>query len=414
MGYEDVDYCLRAWQARLRGGLRAVGATPPPRVDHPRHLRRRTRAQVTTGLLASLGNVLRRAPGPERRRQAAGRLRGAGHDRVRRRSEWCSSISTASPSAATTPSCGRWEANPTGSSSAARCGASPTTTRSSRHSRRCRRSRSRPGGRPPPRSGARASSTVCRSTSSRTSRPATTPKSPCADTRCSPPIGPSLGSSPPRPGIKPSWRSWGWTPTLISPGVDLDTFRPLPDVARRDDMLLALGRSNPLKNLRLTLDAWRRLPHPRPELCLFGSEPELAREPGIRYVTAPSDREVNELLNQATAFLQTSTHEGFCLTILEAMATGCPVVCTDADGNRDFCVERRELPDARSPPGRCRRRRRPAARRPSSSLAASVRPASPRPALTPGARASTRWSGSCSRSRDPGNAVVHGRRAGAR
>jgi glycosyltransferase involved in cell wall biosynthesis len=141
----------------------------------------------------------------------------------------------------------------------------------------------------------------------------------------------------------------GLDATLISPGADLDTFRPLPDVARRDDMLLALGRSNPLKNLRLTLAAWQRLPHPRPELCLFGAEPELARQPGIRYVTAPSDREVNELLGQATAFLQTSTHEGFCLTVLEAMAAGCPVVCTDADGNRDFCADGANclMPDAR-------------------------------------------------------------------
>jgi GT2 family glycosyltransferase len=130
----------------------------------------------------------------------------------------------------------------------------------------------------------------------------------------------------------------GLDAAVISPGADLDTFRPLPATPRRDDMLLALGRTNPLKNLRLTLAAWRRLPHPRPELCLFGNEPQLATEPGIRYITAPSDEEVNELLNQATAFLQTSTHEGFCLTILEAMATGCPVVCTDADGNRDFCA----------------------------------------------------------------------------
>jgi glycosyltransferase involved in cell wall biosynthesis len=58
---------------------------------------------------------------------------------------------------------------------------------------------------------------------------------------------------------------------------------------------------------------------------------------GARYVTAPSDSEVNELLNSATVFVQTSRHEGFCLPILEAMATGVPVVCTDAHGNRDFC-----------------------------------------------------------------------------
>jgi glycosyltransferase involved in cell wall biosynthesis len=43
------------------------------------------------------------------------------------------------------------------------------------------------------------------------------------------------------------------------------------------------------------------------------------------------------LLNEATVFVQTSKHEGFCLPALEAMAAGCPVVCTDAHGNRDFC-----------------------------------------------------------------------------
>jgi glycosyltransferase involved in cell wall biosynthesis len=102
-------------------------------------------------------------------------------------------------------------------------------------------------------------------------------------------------------------------------------------------LVLALGRSNPLKNLPLTIDAWRALPPPRPELCLFGIEPELADDPAIRYVTAPSDEQVNELFNRATVFVQTSTHEGFALPPLEAMATGGAVVCTDAHGNRDFC-----------------------------------------------------------------------------
>ena len=46
---------------------------------------------------------------------------------------------------------------------------------------------------------------------------------------------------------------------------------------------------------------------------------------------------MNELFNEATVFVQTSRHEGFCLPPLEAMAAGTPVVCTDAHGNRDFC-----------------------------------------------------------------------------
>jgi glycosyltransferase involved in cell wall biosynthesis len=124
---------------------------------------------------------------------------------------------------------------------------------------------------------------------------------------------------------------------LIPPGIDLDTFRPRPEVARRGDMVLALGRSNPLKNLPLTLAAWRALPAPRPELCLFGIEPELADGEGMRHVEAPDDEQVNELLCQATVFVQSSTHEGFALPPLEAMAAGAAVLCTDAHGNRDFC-----------------------------------------------------------------------------
>jgi glycosyltransferase involved in cell wall biosynthesis len=131
----------------------------------------------------------------------------------------------------------------------------------------------------------------------------------------------------------------GLNAVLIPPGIDLENFRPLPDVARRTDMVLALGRTNPLKNLPLTIAAWRGLPEPRPELCLFGIEPELAGEPGVRYVTSPSDEEVNRLFNEATVFLQTSSHEGFCLPALESMATGGAVVCTDAHGNRDFCTD---------------------------------------------------------------------------
>ena len=133
-------------------------------------------------------------------------------------------------------------------------------------------------------------------------------------------------------------RGLGLEPTVVSPGLDGDGFRPL-ERERREAVVLALGRSNPLKNFPLTKRAWKRLPEPRAELLLFGIEPELADEPGMRYVVRPTDAEVNELLNTATVFVQTSTHEGFCLPVLEAMATGVPVVCTDADGNRDFCSD---------------------------------------------------------------------------
>ena len=124
---------------------------------------------------------------------------------------------------------------------------------------------------------------------------------------------------------------------LVPPGIDLATFRPLDDVARRDDVLLALGRANPLKNLPLTVDAWGLVGEPRPELWLFGVEPELGPRYGARYVERPDDEHVNRLLNEAAVFVMTSVHEGFCLPALEAMAAGTAVVATDADGNLDFC-----------------------------------------------------------------------------
>jgi GT2 family glycosyltransferase/glycosyltransferase involved in cell wall biosynthesis len=129
-------------------------------------------------------------------------------------------------------------------------------------------------------------------------------------------------------GVEPSAR--------IPPGLDLERFHPL-DRTRQKRTLLALGRSNPLKDFRLTADAYRALPGPRPELWLFGIEPELGEELGASYHLRPSDADVNELLNTAGVFVQTSRHEGFCLPVLEAMSTGLPVVCTDAHGNRDFC-----------------------------------------------------------------------------
>jgi GT2 family glycosyltransferase len=137
-------------------------------------------------------------------------------------------------------------------------------------------------------------------------------------------------------------RALGLDAELVAPGIDPDVFAPRDSAERRDDVVLALGRSHPLKNLPLTIDAWRALPEPRPQLWMFGIEPELGEQvggeqAGVRYIESPTDEGVSELFNQCTVFVQTSVHEGFCLPPLEAMATGAAVVCTDAHGNRDFC-----------------------------------------------------------------------------
>ena len=123
-------------------------------------------------------------------------------------------------------------------------------------------------------------------------------------------------------------------------GYDDNTYRQVDNLERESNVILGVGRSFFQKNFQLTLEAWKLLGNKRPVMWLFGAEPELANlDPKIKYFTLPSNSDVNGLYNQATLFVQTSRHEGFCLPILEAMAAGCPVICTDAHGNRDFCFD---------------------------------------------------------------------------
>lgn len=128
--------------------------------------------------------------------------------------------------------------------------------------------------------------------------------------------------------------------TAIPCGYDDKTYKPLPKVVRHKDKLLAVGRTFFQKNFDFTFKAWKALGEKRPQMWLFGIEPEMQRlDSKIKYFKKPSNEEVNRIYNQSTVFVQTSKHEGFSLPILEAMAAGCPVICTDAHGNRDFCYD---------------------------------------------------------------------------
>ena len=174
-------------------------------------------------------------------------------------------------------------------------------------------------------------------------------------------------------------------------------FRPLSPASRRDDMVLALGRSDPLKNLPLTLAAWRASARSRvPSCACSGQSPSSRASPASATSPAPSDAEVNELLNRATVFVQTSYPRGL-------LPAGPRV-----DGHRRrgrlhrcprqprFLRRRRELPDARRPTSP-RSRRRSAGCSPIRDLRRvwAGRAATRQPATT-GPSGSMRSSGSCS------------------
>lgn len=132
----------------------------------------------------------------------------------------------------------------------------------------------------------------------------------------------------------------GLKATAIPCGYDDSVYKPLKKVEREKNVLLAVGRTFFQKNFNFTFKAWKALGEKRMPMWLFGIEPQMAKmDSKIKYLKKPSNDEVNKLYNQATAFVQTSRHEGFSLPPLEAMAAGCPVICTDSHGNRDFCID---------------------------------------------------------------------------
>lgn len=138
--------------------------------------------------------------------------------------------------------------------------------------------------------------------------------------------------------------------SVIPNGVELTRFRPEPaarervraELGIREETFVAgtVGRTAVEKNQALLLRAVAPLLGPGAHLIVAGDGPllsalsELSRALGV----APfvhllgARRDVPDVLNALDAFVLSSTIEGLPLVILEAMATGLPVISTSIGG----------------------------------------------------------------------------------
>lgn len=128
-------------------------------------------------------------------------------------------------------------------------------------------------------------------------------------------------------------------------GVDSEAFHPLPAEAvaaarlRLGRYILAVGLLTPRKNFERLVEAVARIPDLR--LVVVGRSSNGAEDfwraverhkmrERVTHLEKVSHDELVELVNGAQVFVVPSLYEGFGLTVLEAMACGAPVVCSDA------------------------------------------------------------------------------------
>jgi D-inositol-3-phosphate glycosyltransferase len=127
-------------------------------------------------------------------------------------------------------------------------------------------------------------------------------------------------------------------------GVDTTLFHASAEQAKRNYILCVARLSDPRKNVRLLLDAYAklRLTTPSiPDLLLVGDPPSaeiqnhlqtvgLANQ--VHLVGPKQSEELAELYRNALFFVLSSNEEGLAIVILEAMASGLPVISTDCGG----------------------------------------------------------------------------------
>ena len=133
---------------------------------------------------------------------------------------------------------------------------------------------------------------------------------------------------------------YGGKTVLVQTGVDSDYFSPTPVVPTAPTFRVCyVGRLEFAKGVGYLLEAWKKLGLRDAELVLVGEvkpqmRPLLAKyaNGGVRVTGVVPAPEAARCYREATLFVQPSPNEGLAQVLLEAMASGLPVVATDKTG----------------------------------------------------------------------------------
>ena len=137
-------------------------------------------------------------------------------------------------------------------------------------------------------------------------------------------------------------------------GIDLNRFNKQGDREKKKKelglsdnafVLLSVGEVNKNKNHKIVINALKELPNCWYVVCgkgpLFEENRELANNLGVanRFIQTGYQDNVEDFYHMADIFVFPSYREGLPVSIMEAMASGLPVVCTKIRGNCDLIQE---------------------------------------------------------------------------
>lgn len=121
-------------------------------------------------------------------------------------------------------------------------------------------------------------------------------------------------------------------------GIGLENhWRPNPKV-KRTKTVLACARIQALKGWDFLCEVSRYLSTADIKLVTYGHNDKLPMFAKTEHKKFPSDETLRRMYQECGVFISQSMHEGFNLTLLEAMACGASCVTTNSDGNMEYVV----------------------------------------------------------------------------
>ena len=136
---------------------------------------------------------------------------------------------------------------------------------------------------------------------------------------------------------------------IVHLGIDHERF--FPGTAEREPFLLYPARSWPHKNHERLFEAFALVRKERPDLklVLTGGGSYASLPDGVEALGHLDFAQLPDLFQRASALVFPSLYEGFGQPVLEAMACGCPVACSDTASLPEVAGEAARLFDPRDP-----------------------------------------------------------------